>query len=279
MFQQARWYRHHVAQLIDRRRFTLREGRELYRCAGWLSIILGWLSHDLGDSRGGEAYCLDAWEHGWQAENNEICAWAMDASATIATYSNRPVAARDAAIRGLSRAPRNSAAGVRAACQLARAYARLGQRDRFQDALGDARRRFDVVPEVGSGLFSVDAARLASYAATSHIWLGQHGQALRHADEALTCYERADPGSPTREAIARLDRCLALVGLDAPDGAVREAIRALDGERMTSSVLARAGDLDAALQQRYRDYRGSTEFHERYVALADRLNRAVLTVP
>jgi hypothetical protein len=25
-----------------------------------------WLSHDLGDSVAADAYCLDAWEHGWQ---------------------------------------------------------------------------------------------------------------------------------------------------------------------------------------------------------------------
>lgn len=42
------------------------------------------------------AYCLDAWEHGWQAEHGELCAWAMDATATIALYTNRPEAARRA---------------------------------------------------------------------------------------------------------------------------------------------------------------------------------------
>ncbi|MGH3866555.1 MAG: hypothetical protein ACRDQ4_10540, partial [Pseudonocardiaceae bacterium] len=89
LFLKARWYRHQVEDLIAGQH-TLREGRELYRHAGSLSVILAWLSIDLGDLVTAEAHCLDAWEHGWQAEDHEICAWAMDAKTTIATYSNQP---------------------------------------------------------------------------------------------------------------------------------------------------------------------------------------------
>jgi len=279
MFQQARWYRQRVAQIIDGRKFTLREGRELYCSAGWLSIILGWLSHDLGDSLTGEAYCLDAWEHGWQAEHGEVCAWAMDAAATIAMYSNRPKAAHDAALKGLSQAPMNSAAAVRVACQLTRAYARLGQPDDFRDALSDTQRQIDGLPELGLGLFSADAGRLASYAATSSIWLGQPKEAVGYAQDALAFYQQVDgeQRAPTREAISRLDLCLALVHLKAPDGATDEASRALDSERVTGSVLARAGELDAALLQRYPDYSGTIEFHERYLALAGQMGGPQLT--
>lgn len=128
LFPRVRWYRRQVEDLIAGRH-TLREGRELYRHAGWLSIILAWLSNDLGDPVTAEVHCLDAWEHGWQAEDNEICSWAMDAKATISTYSNQSHAAKDAAERGLQQAPRGSAAAVRVSAQLARAYAKLGQAD------------------------------------------------------------------------------------------------------------------------------------------------------
>ena len=127
LFPKARWYRRQVADLITGRH-TLREGRELYRHAGLLSIILAWLSVDLGDLVAAEAHCLDAWEHGWQAEDREICAWAMAAKTTISKDSNQPAAARDAAERGLKHAPQGSAAAVRVSVQLARAYARLGRR-------------------------------------------------------------------------------------------------------------------------------------------------------
>src|SRR5262249_17772566 len=134
LFPKARWYRRRVEDLIAGQ-LTLREGRELYRHAGWLSIILAWLSHDLGDPVTAEAHCLDAWEHGWQAEDNEICAWAMDAENTVFTYSNRPVAAKDAAERGLKLAPRGSTAAAELSVKLARAYAKLDQVDQFQEVL------------------------------------------------------------------------------------------------------------------------------------------------
>jgi hypothetical protein len=279
MFPQARRYRRRVAELIDSRRYTMREGRELYRSAGWLSIILGWLSHDLGDPLAGEVYCLDAWEHGWQAEHGEICAWAMDASATIAMYSNRPAAARDAALKGLGQAPTDSAAAVRVVCQLMRAYARLGDEDRFRDSLRDTRHRLDGLHIHGSGLFSADTGRIASYAATSSIWLGKPQQAATYAREALAYYTQVAPEqrSPTREAISRLDLGLAFVGLNSPDGATEEALNALNSERMTGSVLARAGELDATLQQQYPRYRGTREFHERYLALVGDTGRPRLT--
>jgi transcriptional regulator with XRE-family HTH domain len=63
LFPKARWYRRQVGDLIAGQH-TLREGRELYRHAGSLSLILAWLSHDLGDPVTAEAHCLDAWEHG-----------------------------------------------------------------------------------------------------------------------------------------------------------------------------------------------------------------------
>jgi hypothetical protein len=120
LFPKAHWYRRQVEDLIAGRH-TLREGRELYRHAGSLSVILAWLSIDLGDLVTAEAHCLDAWEHGWQAEDHEICAWAMDAKTTIATYSNQPAAARDAAERGLKQAPQGSAAAAGVSVKLARA--------------------------------------------------------------------------------------------------------------------------------------------------------------
>jgi len=279
LFPRAQWDRRHVAQLIDQRKYTFREGRELYRCAGWLSIILGWLSHDLGDALTGEAYCLDAWEHGWQVEQSDICAWAMDAAATIAMYNNRPEAARQAALKGLNQAPVNSAAAVRVSCQLTRACARLGRSDDFQAALRDTQQQLDRLPSLGSGLFSADSARVASYAATSSIWLDRPERAVAFARDALAFYEQVglDQRSPTREAIARLDLALALVQLQAPDGAIEAASQALDTERVTGSMLARAGEVDTLLRQRYATYVGAKEYHEHYSTLAREAKRPQLT--
>jgi tetratricopeptide (TPR) repeat protein len=273
LFSKVRWYRHQVEHLIAGRH-TLREGRELYRHAGWLSIILAWLSNDLGDPVTGEAHCLDAWEHGWQAEDNEICAWSMDAKSTIATYSNQPSVARDAAERGLQQAPRGSAAAVRVSAQLARAYAKLGQADQFQDMLKDARIRLDQLDCQSSELFSTDSGRLASYAASSYIWLGQPGRAVPYAIEAITFYRDVGVSkrSPTREAISRLDLALAHVELGQPDDAAEQIEHALSSERITGSVLSRLGDLTVRMQHKYPQLETTRKLAERQRGMATRLN-------
>lgn len=270
LLPRALWYRRQVAALLDDGRHTLRERRELYHCAGWLSVILGWLNHDLGDSRTGEAYCLDAWEHGWQAEHGELCAWAMDAAATIALYGNQPDAAREAALKGLAQAPPDSAAAVRVSCQLTRANARLGRADDFEDALLDTRRKLDGLAVHGSGLFSADVGRVASYAATSSIWLGRPERAVTFAREAIDFYQQAPDAerSPTREAIAWLDLGIAHAELGSPDAAVEVTDPALSTQRLTGSVLTRAGELDAVLSRRYAGSTPSLQFHDRFTALA-----------
>ena len=223
----------------------MRQGRDLYRCAGWLSVVLGWLSHDLGDSVAADAYCLDAWGHGWQAEDGAVCAMAMDAQASTAMYNHRPAVARDAALKGLSRAPEGSAAATRVSAQLARACARMGSYDHFTDALHATRTRLDQLETQDSTLFSVDAGRVASYAASSYIWLGQPKHALPYAKEAIAFYGNASPEdrSPTREAIARLDLALAYVEMGAPKDGALEVDTALASERLTGSVASRLGDL------------------------------------
>ncbi|MGH3647401.1 MAG: helix-turn-helix domain-containing protein [Micromonosporaceae bacterium] len=280
LFPEARWYRHQVQELIAGQH-TLREGRELYRSAGWLSIVLAWLSNDLGDPRAAEAHCIDAWEHGWQAEDNIICAWAMDSRATINMYSNRPAAARDAAERGLAQAPPGSAAAVRVSAQLARAHAKLGHADQFEAVLRDTHVRLNQLEHHDSGLFSADSGRLASYAASSYIWLGQPQAAMPHAKEAITFYAdvRPEERSPTREAISRLDLALAHAERGQPDNAAEEIENALGSERITGSVLSRLGDLGRVMQRRYPSLDTTTTVRERHEALLTRLNHPQLPSP
>ncbi len=277
VFPKARWYRQKVAGLIEGQH-TLRQSRVLYRYAGWLSVVLGWLSHDLGESVVADAYCVDAWEHGWQAEDAAICAWAMDAKTSIAMYSHHPAAARDAALKGLSHAPEGSAAATRLSAQLARAYARLRMYDKFTETLRATQTRLSRLDAHGSGLFSADAGRVASYAASSYIWLGQPKQAVPYAKEAIVFYSEVSPEdrSPTREAISRLDLALAFVELDAPDDAASEVDTALGSERLTGSVASRLGDLADVLRRKYPTLDVTRAVREQRLALAANLSRPAL---
>ncbi|MBT8226306.1 MAG: hypothetical protein HKP61_03475 [Dactylosporangium sp.] len=268
MFPIARAYRQQVATLIAGKQ-TLRQRRELYRYAGWLSIILGWLSHDLADPVAAEAHYLDAWEHGWQAEDGEICGWAMDTAATIAMYANQPQRARDAAIRGATQAPAGSAAAVRLACQRTRAHGRLGEARQFDESLADTRRQLDHLPDQGTGLFSADAGRIDSYAATASIWLHRPDQAVTYAQQAIDFYDTVPQTqrSPTRQAIAHLDLGLALISMKTPDGAAEVAFTALNSERITGAVLTRAAEVDSAFQRSYPRLPATRDLHDRYLDL------------
>jgi len=277
LFPKARWYRRQVADLLGGRH-TLRESRELYHHAGSLSIILAWQLIDLGDLVTAEAHCLDAWEHGWQAEDYEICAWAMDTKNTIALYRNQPAAARDAAERGLKHAPRGSAVAAEVSVKLARAYARLDQADQFQEVLKDAQTRFGQLDHQNFGLFSANSGVLAFYTADSYIWLGRPNRAIPYAKETISfCRDRGL--DPTREALARLDLARAHVDLGQPDDAVEHIAQALDSERITGVVLRRLGDLAVRMQHQYPQLGTTKELADRHSEMVANLRRLEVRSP
>jgi hypothetical protein len=72
-FSVARVYRQRVDQLIQGRH-TLREERELYVYAAWLSELLACHAHDLGFPLAAEAYAIDCYEHADQAGHDVLCA-------------------------------------------------------------------------------------------------------------------------------------------------------------------------------------------------------------
>ncbi|MER5492051.1 tetratricopeptide repeat protein [Streptomyces sp. NPDC002490] len=250
-------YRRKVDALL-KGRHTHRQKRELLGFAGWLSELLAWLAHDLGDARTGLAFATDAFVHGQQAGHGQLCAWAMDASASINLYEQRPGKARDAALKGLVETPATHPLTVRLHAQAARAAAADGDADGFTTAYRAAQDAHRLLPPRSPRRFGMDVLPLADYAltsypATSFIWLGQAEEARRHAEQALATYEAAPAASrsPSREAIARIDMALAHALLGDPDDAVALGHQALGSARVVDSVRHRAGDLTSYLTRRY----------------------------
>lgn len=250
-------YRRKVDALL-KGRHTHRQERELLAFAGWLSELLAWLAHDLGDAGTGLAFATDAFVHGQQAGHGQLCAWAMDASASINLYEQRPGKARAAALKGLTEAPAIHPLTVRLHAQAARAAAADGDADGFTTAYRAAEDAYRLLPPRSPRRFGMDVLPLADYAltsypATSYIWLGQAEEARQHAEQALATYEAAPAASrsPSREAIARIDMALAHALLGDPDDAVALGHQALDSARVVDSVRHRAGDLTSYLTRRY----------------------------
>jgi hypothetical protein len=147
--------------------------------------------------------------------------------------------------------------------------------------LNDAQMRLDQLDCHGSGLFSADSGRLASYAASSYIWLGQPGRTVPYAIEAIAFY--GDVGlserSPTREAISRLDLALAHAQLGYLDDAAEQIERALSVERITGSVLSRLGDLMVCMQHNYPHLETTKELVDRHRGMTAKLNRLEVLSP
>ncbi|MFI0218801.1 tetratricopeptide repeat protein [Streptomyces lydicus] len=250
-------YRRKVDSLL-KGRHTHQQERELFAFAGWMSELLAWLAHDLGDARTGLAFATDAFVHGQQAGHGQLRGWAMDAAASINLYEQRPAKARSAALKGLAKAPAGHPLTVRLHAQAARAAAADGDAEGFVTAFQAAEDAHRLLPPHSPRRFGMDVMPLADYAltsypATSFIWLGQAEKARQHAEHALATYEAAPEASrsPSREAIARIDLAIAHAQLGDPDDAVVLGHQALDSARVVDSVRNRAGDLTSFLTRRY----------------------------
>ncbi|TDC75398.1 XRE family transcriptional regulator [Streptomyces hainanensis] len=257
VFETALAYRRKVGVLL-RSNHTHQQGRELLAYAGWLSELLAWLAHDLGSAGAGSAFANDAFVHGQQAGHGQLCAWAMDAAASINIYEARPDRAVAAARRGLSEVGSTHPLTVRLHAQAARARAAEGDAEGFSAAFRAAEDAYDRLPPRPPQRFGEDVLPLAEYAITSYpatscIWLGQADRARQYAERALATFAAAPEAarSPSRQAIARIDLALAHAQLGEPDAAIVLGHQALDSARVVGSVRNRAHDLTAYLDRRH----------------------------
>ncbi|MFD5696513.1 XRE family transcriptional regulator [Streptomyces lasiicapitis] len=271
VFDAALGYRRKVGTLLQAPH-THQQERELLAFAGWLSELLAWLAHDLGHARTGLAFATDAFVHGQQAGHGQLCAWAMDAAASINLYEQRPAKALEAARKGLAEAPTGHPLMVRLHAQAARAAAADGDAEGFTDAFHAAQDAYRLLPPRAPRRFGMNVLPLADYALTSYpatacIWLGQADQAHHHAEHALATYESAPAASrsPSREAIARIDLAIAHAQLGAPDDAVALGHQALASTRVVDSVLGRADDLTTYLTRRFPRHTAVEGLRERLI--------------
>ncbi|MCA1676211.1 MAG: XRE family transcriptional regulator, partial [Actinobacteria bacterium] len=274
LFAVGRVYRQRVDQLIHGQH-TLKEERELYVYAAWLSELLACHAQDLGSPLTAQAYALDCYEHADQAGHDVLCAWATETMASIALYSAQPRKAVLAAWKGLGKISDRHPLAVALRTQAARAYARQGQRTACTELLTEAHERHERLPARSPRRFSVDNGIFASYAITAHpassyIWLADYKQAERHARTAVAAYESAAAADrrPTREAIGRIDLSIALAHLGSLDEATTYGSQALSSGRVTDTVLSRAVELDSVLMTSFPRESAAQSFHEQYRQLA-----------
>lgn len=270
----ARTYRQRVDQLIHGQH-TLKEERELYFYAAWLSELLALLAHDFGVPLTAEAYALDSYEHADQAGHDVLCGWASETMATIALHANRPGKAALAAQKCIGRIPDQHPLAVRLRTQAACAFARRDRRAECAELLTEAQALHDRLPTRKSSRLPIDDSVFASHSlvsrtSSSYVWLADYPQAETHARTALAVLGSADPAdrSPKAEASARINLGIALAHLGSLDEAAAHGSQALSSIRAVDSVLSRAGELDQALMTRFPREPATQSFHEQYRQLA-----------
>lgn len=270
----AHAYRQRVDQLI-RSPHTLREGRELYVYAGWLSHELSWLAHELGNPVAAHAYAIDAFEHAHQAGHDELYAHAANVMASISIQGIHPDRALSAAQKGLSRVPARHILAIRLNTQAARAHAQLGQRAECESLLQAAETVYERLPGRLPGSFGTDAGAsgaaqtIPSYSALAWLSLGDFEKSRRHSETAIAAYEAkpAENRVPSSEALTRIYLGIALAQLGAPEEAVSMGLQGLESPRLTAPIHSRAAHLDRILTKRYPGLSDAEEFHERRLAL------------
>jgi hypothetical protein len=258
--------RRHVADLLQHR-MTLKQRRELYVAAAWLSLVLAWAAHDRGQTRAALAYAADARHHADEADHPEAVAWAWDVEATTWLYDDQPGEALRAAEQGAALAPAGSAAQTRLTGQVARAHARLGHAGPASEALTMVRGLAERHTPHATGLFSADAVRVWSVAATSSLWLGEAEQARTLASQALEVYEQAPSISPTRRAITALDLGIACARLGDAEQAVAHGLGALATPRPAAAIATRSASLQMTLERSYPGASAVARFRDSVAAL------------
>lgn len=268
LFPLARAYRQYVEQLLAGRH-TLAEARELYVHGAYLSHILSDLAHDLGSTVAARAYANDAHHLADQADHDELCAWAADTLAVALLHADQPDEAASATVRALRRVPRNHPLTARLHARLAQSRARQGNRTAAVTALTKARRVCDRLPAEMPSRYGTDSAEhvsrsITSYAAASHIDLGDWKQAETEARTALDVAK----WSPGRAAGAHLDLATALVHLGSPDEAAHHGVQAFALRTGTPALQEKSARLATALTTSYPNLPAAEDFHDRYHHLA-----------
>jgi len=257
----------YVTQLLETR-VTLRQRRHLVVDGGWLALLLAVLQFDGGDQSAAEASRDAAFQLGREGGHEELMAWTHELSAWFALVEGAYPRVVDYARAGRNLAPGTSA-GVQLAVQEAKAWARLGDRRRAEEAMrtgGAALARLPT-PAHPDHHFVFDRSKLSFYTATVYVWLGVLDQAEEHALHVIDQCTIGDGIGrwPTRLTVAHIDLGLIAARRGEYAEAAERGLLALGSGRVVSSTLEWVSELDGALSSCQGEVREAREFHERYV--------------
>lgn len=222
-----------------------RQRQRLYRSAGRLSALLGYMAVNLGRFSIAKAYSSEAFHLADLVDDDDLRAWTRGTESFCAYYQGNYRAAVDLARDG-QRYAKGGAQAVRLAINgEARALGKLRDVagvneavDRAYRVAGAFEEQPGVSPCISFGLYS--PARTASNAATAYVSLGAPDQATEYANMVMPVFEASE--SRWSQSLVRLDVATAMVtsAEPGPEQAARLVTEALmlSAERPITSVLS-----------------------------------------
>ncbi|MDT0302795.1 helix-turn-helix transcriptional regulator [Streptomonospora wellingtoniae] len=214
------------------------------RVLGWLSAMLGNLTHHTGDATGALIHLGTAARIGAQVGEPHLAGWALGAQSMVATSQHRYAEALELADQAEPYADTAlRRAQVVAWCRL-RPLAAMGNADVLARAVASARRHMDQGEEQ-PGRFGFDRAEFELHVAEALV-AGDPAGAARHAEASAGLKRTGSPGWSAATAVlarthaARHDSGAACTAAD-------EVLDAVPPERMRETTRARLRTLVADL--------------------------------
>ncbi|MFJ4710121.1 XRE family transcriptional regulator [Streptomyces anulatus] len=250
---------------LQHQRVSLAQHREIIALAGKLSLLVGCVEYDSGRPRDAEATRQAALMLGQEAGELSVQGWAYEMRAWFALTRGDYRGVIAAAEAGIAVAPTESVAAQLYA-QMAKAWARLGDRSQTEVALDKGRQILELLPypESIENHFVVDPAKYDFYRMDA---LRQVGGDLRLAGQLANEVIRSGTDfdgterSPMRIAEARVTLGVVAAREGDLDTALAYGERALAGERKSLPSLAMvASDLGRALQTNHEGSPDAQEF-------------------
>ncbi|WP_196147065.1 XRE family transcriptional regulator [Nocardia bovistercoris] len=226
------WLRR-ITSLLDGR-LTLSQHREILVLAGWVALLVGCVDYDLGRRTSAEATRRAAVSLGREADQPEITGWAAEMASWFALTQGNYLGAIEAADLAPA-ACANLGVGVQLAAQRAKAWARLGDGARAEEALRAGRailERLDHPVDLGNH-FVVDPQKFDFYAMDCSRVAGEDRMAESFANEVIRTSTDADGTvrNPMRVAEAHLTLAVVAVRDKDLERAAHEGALAFEGRR------------------------------------------------
>jgi transcriptional regulator with XRE-family HTH domain len=258
-----------LTTLLDQR-LTLSQHRDVLDAAAWLTLLVGCLEYDTGQTRAAEATRVAALQLGTESDNAGVLGWAHEMRAWFALTNGRYREVVAAAQEGQDAAPGRSVS-VQLLAQEAKAWARMGNQRNTVRALEKGRVLLDSLPypERTDNHFVVDPDKFDFYAMDCYRLIGDDNLAEMHAREILRKTTGADgtPTSPMRNAEARLTLGVVAARRGDLTTALQLGTDALNIDRRSQLSLLMVGrELDDILRDRHPDEPDVAQFHHDLIA-------------